>query len=108
MNKADTIRFRNENAQLVRMSNRNHRNCVRFSSNETREHLAKKVELCHDLKKKKMEFITEAIFQNGARCDILSLDDGVVYEVLKSEKIEQAKKKEDYYPQELEIIFVKI
>lgn len=107
MNKKQNIEAVNRNLQLVRISNRN-KNCLRWSSNETKEHILKKLELCMDLKKKKMDFITEAIFHNNSRADILSLQDGVIFELLKSEKIEDAKKKLEYYPSELNVIFVKI
>lgn len=55
-----------------------------------------------------MKFVTEAIFDDSkGRADILVLDNGVVYEVLHTESLDQAKKKINIYPPILEIRFIK-
>jgi len=107
MNKRQRLFNRNHFLNLVEIGNRKI-NSLRWSSNETREHIFKKLELCMDLKKKGHNFITEVIF-NGrkGRCDILDLDTGDIWEVLKSEDIKKAKKKESYYPSECKIYYVK-
>lgn len=97
------------NLKLIRFSNRSgsHINCFRFFSGENRMHIFKKLEICMELKNKKHEFITEAIFENGSRCDVLDLTDGVIYEVLNSETDEEFEKKIKKYPMELEIVKVR-
>lgn len=58
---------------LVRISNRKI-NTVRISTANTYEHEKMKFELCWVLANKGYDFITEAIFTNGSRADILCLD----------------------------------
>ena len=106
MNQLQKIKNRNKFLQLVRVSNR-HINCLRWGVNETIDHVMTKLELCWDLKSKKISFITEVIFNDKGRADILSLDDGVIFEIMKTEDIEKAKKKLNYYPKECKVIFVK-
>lgn len=93
---------------LVRFSNRcgSHMNCIRFSLGESRQHIAKKVELCTMLREMKHDFLTEAIFLNGSRCDILDITAGVVYEVLHSETEEQLAEKVKHYPEQLTVMKV--
>lgn len=99
----------NENLQLIRTSNRfgSQRNVLRWSSGETKEHIMKKLEICMELKEWQHEFLTEAIFKNGTRCDILDLTDGTIYEILCSETEERFQEKIKKYPQELKIVKVK-
>ena len=95
---------RNEVSRLLRMSNR-HRNVLRWSHNETVEHISMKFEICMKLKKWGHEFYTEAIFDDsGLRADVIDADTGVVYEVYQTEGIKSLKKKAQFYP--LEVRFV--
>jgi len=97
-------RKRNEVSRLLRMSNR-HRNVLRWSPNETVEHVSRKFEICMLLKKWGHEFYTEAIFDDsGLRADVIDADTGVVYEVYQTEGMESLKKKALFYP--LEVRFV--
>jgi len=97
-------RKRNEVSRLLRMSNR-HRNVLRWSPNETIEHVSRKFEICMLLKKWGHEFYTEAIFDDsGLRADVIDADTGVVYEVYQTEGMESLKKKALFYP--LEVRFV--
>ena len=97
-------RKRNEVSRLLRMSNR-HRNVLRWSPNETVEHISRKFEICMLLKKWGHEFYTEAIFdESGLRADVIDADEGVVYEVYQTEGMESLKKKAILYP--LEVRFV--
>ena len=97
-------RKRNEVSRLLRMSNR-HRNVLRWSPNETIEHISRKFEICIKLKEWGHEFYTEAIFEpSGLRADVIDADTGVVYEVYQSEGMESLKKKAALYP--LEVRFV--
>ena len=68
----------------------------------------KKLEVCIDLLSKNHKFITEAIFENGSRCDVLDLTSGVVYEILCSETDEIFEEKIKKYPKELEIVKVRV
>jgi len=98
------------NFSLVRFSNRtgNQLNSLRFSLSESKQHIMKKLEVCIDLLSKNHKFITEAIFENGSRCDVLDLTSGVVYEILCSETDEIFEEKIKKYPKELEIVKVRV
>ena len=97
-------RKRNEVSRLLRMSNR-HKNVLRWSPNETIEHISRKFEICIKLKEWGHEFYTEAIFEpSGLRADLIDADEGVVYEVYQTESMESLKKKALLYP--LEVRFV--
>ena len=95
---------RNEISRMLRMSNR-HRNVMRWSPNETIEHVSRKFEICFQLKKWGHEFYTEAIFEpSGLRADVIDADTGVVYEVYQTEGMESLKKKAMFYPLEVRCI----
>ena len=95
---------RNEISRMLRMSNR-HRNVMRWSPNETIEHVSRKFEICFQLKKWGHEFYTEAIFEpSGLRADVIDADTGVVYEVHNTEPSDSLVRKAQNYP--LEVRFV--
>ena len=96
----------NNNLQHVRISNRKI-NCLRWHNNESREHIIKKLDICRFLKENKHDFITEAIFLNGSRADIVDLTSGKIYEVLCSEKEEDCNVKIEKYPCEFSVVKVK-
>ena len=97
-------RQRNEISRLLRMSNR-HRNVLRWSHNETVEHISMKFEICMKLKKWGHEFYTEAIFDSsGLRADVIDADTGVVYEVHNTEPVASLVKKSRNYPLEVRFI----
>ena len=98
---------RNECLRLVRMSNRRV-NKIRIGNNESLEHRAKREEVCAKLLKSGKCFVTEAIFVNGGRADILVLDDFRVIEILKSERIENIEIKKELYPKGLRVEIIKI
>ncbi len=91
---------------LVRISNRvgSHVGCVRIGS-ESREHFIKKAEVCFDLKKRGHLFVSEGIFKDGQRADIIDLTEGYIYEILKSETDIMLKKKS--YPLKIKAIKIK-
>ena len=68
---------------------------------------AKKVELCCALREMKHDFLTEAIFLNGSRCDVLDVTEGVIYEILHSETEEQLAEKILKYPETLTVMKVR-
>jgi len=47
--------------------------------------------------------MTEVIFENGKRADVLDISAGVVYEVLKSEKEADCDIKTESYPSKFEV-----
>jgi len=96
----------NNNLQTIRISNRK-LNCLRWGSNETKEHILKKLDICLWLKEIEHEFITEAIFNNGSRADVVDLTSGIIYEVLVSEDESKFEEKVSKYPQEFEIKKIK-
>jgi len=104
MNKTELMEQRNSVKRLIRIMNRN-KNCLKWGSNETNEHIQMKLEICKYLKKQKIEFYTEAIFENGDRADIVNADSGIIYEVYQTEKIESLEKKSKKYP--LEVRYIK-
>lgn len=99
----------NNNLDLVRFSNRSgsHMNCFRFFNGESKKHILKKLEICIELKNKNHKFLTEAIFKNGYRCDVLDLSDGVIYEILNSENDKDFEEKVKNYPKGLDIVKVR-
>jgi len=94
---------RNECMQLVRISNRNTVCEIRYSNSESKKHIDKKKEICAELILQGKQFLTEAIFENGGRADILVLDDFEVIEILSSETERAFEQKKDYYPRGLNI-----
>ena len=52
--------------------------------------------------------ITEAIFNNNSRADVVDLSSGVIYEILFSEKEEDCDKKVKKYPEEFKLVKVKV
>ncbi len=104
MNKRDLQEKRNKIANLIRVSNRNC-NVLKWSSNETEEHINMKFNICKQLKKWNHHFYTEAIFaDSGLRADVIDADTGVVYEVWHTESEESLLRKAALYPLEVRFI----
>ncbi len=100
----------NRNLQLVETSNRmgSLRNVLRWAANETKEHILKKLELCMELKFLGHDFITEARFKSGGRCDVLDLTDGTIYEILHTESDKEFEEnKLQKYPAEFKIVKIR-
>jgi len=96
----------------MRYSNRSgsHINCFRFTKGEkggcTWEHEFRKFQICWELASRGHEFMTEPIFNNGKRADVVDLTAMVVYEVLASEKIDSCAVKIESYPDCFEVRMV--
>lgn len=61
-----------------------------------------------DLKENEHEFLSEAIFKTGKRCDVLDLSDGTIYEILHTETDAMFEEnKVEKYPDEFRLIKVK-
>jgi hypothetical protein len=73
-------------------------NVVKISRHEKFEHALAKFCLSWELMQSGQDIVTEAIFQNNKRADILALQEGTAYEILCSEKPENILKKEKEYP----------
>lgn len=71
------------------------RNVLKCSSGKSESYLHKrlKFEICNFLWENNIDFITEAVFMDNSRADLLILDWGVVIEVLCSESLKDFKKK---------------
>jgi len=109
MNKQELMRRRNDAMREVRHSNKigSHRNCIRISGANSLEHEITKFKICYNLIKDGKEFITEAIFDNGSRADILVLDDHKIIEILHSEKEKDCLEKAKMYPALFELEMVR-
>jgi len=94
-----TIQARiNESLNELRLGNRGHLNCIRLSSQTTGPHNDEIIKRCKDYLASGIPFITEAIFHNGRRCDILLPATMDVLEILHTESEAQYIEKIKYYP----------
>lgn len=98
MNLLDKMRQRAETMKLLSKKFNCKEGVVKINSGNTFTHELAKFLLCWKLASEGKQFVTEAIFENGKRADILVLDEFEAWEVLKSETAEQFKKKLDEYP----------
>ncbi len=104
MNRYAVQEQRNKVSRLLRTSNRN-RNAMRWSKNETPEHIDMKFAICKQLKEWGHEFYTEAVFEpSGLRADVIDADAGIVYEVLNTEGSDSILKKQHMYPLEIRVV----
>lgn len=100
MNKKDRQRHINRVLNTIRRSNRLslHTNCFRYFKNNSDVHELAKFYLYKELIDEGHVVMTEVIFENGSRCDILDVTDGIIYEILFSESREEAEGKATKYP----------
>jgi len=82
-------------------------NVVKVNVGNTLQHETAKFIKSFELIKGGHTIITEAIFKNGGRADIFCIDTLQIFEILHSEKLSDAQKKEGYYPEECEIFYLK-
>jgi hypothetical protein len=108
MNKLELQGIRNNNSQLIRMSNRsgNHANCIKISKGETKIHRIAKSIACSNLIDEDFTFYTEAIIDPtreylGGRADIFILENANTLEILHTETIRQCTDKNRKYPGEV-------
>lgn len=90
----DILRVR-ETLNLIDIHSR-HINCIRLHKSTNKEHRAKMFEICSFLIDNNHQFITEAKFVSGGRCDIVVLDEQVAIEILNTEDKNKFNKKQ--YP----------
>lgn len=98
---------RNVCMNLVRQSNRQ-LNEVRVSSGESKAHQAKKEEICKKLLSEGKHFVTEAIFKDGGRADILVLDNFTAIEIVNTETTESILRKQSAYPDGIKIEVIRV
>ena len=90
----------------VRLGQRGHLNCIRLNPSCSAEHNLKIIEICMEYLRLGIPFMTEAIFLNNARCDILLPATKEIIEVMKSETEKRYKAKN--YPSVFTIRQVRI
>ena len=90
----------NESLSELRFSNKSgsHLNCIRLNPSSKGPHNDKMIELCKGYLALGIPFITEAVFENGKRCDILLPATFEIIEVLNTETDEEFKEKIKSYP----------
>lgn len=76
-------------------------NVIKINRTNTFEHELAKFLLAWELMQNGEDIVTEAIFRNNKRADILALKEGTAYEILCSEKPENILKKTKDYPVEI-------
>lgn len=93
----------------IRISNRSGSmvNKLRMFKNNTFDHELAKYFLCWELLQRDHNFITEAIFENNQRADIIDLTTQTIYEIMENETIEEFNKKIKSYPDYFLIIPIK-
>ena len=93
----------------LRMGNRGHLNCIRLTNNNLRtKHTEEMISRCLEYLENQIPFVTEAIFANGTRADILLPSTFEVVELLHSETEERFKEKIKNYPSAFNIRRVKV
>lgn len=76
-------------------------NVIKISRHEKFEHALAKFLLSYELMQTGQDIVTEAIFNNKNRADILALQEGKAYEILCSEKEANLVNKSRDYPVEV-------
>ena len=79
---------------------------IKINTHNTLEHELAKFFLCWEAQKNGSTIVTEGIFKNGKRCDILNLDHREAIEIVNSETINSMKDKKEQYPTD-KIMFIK-
>ena len=94
----------------IRISNRSssHIGCFRGSPGaESDEHLDMKYQVWKQLKKWGHDVMTEVIFENGKRADVIDMTDGIIFEILHTETVQELQEKVKDYPEIFEVRHVR-
>jgi len=83
------------------------KNSIKISAHNSFSHELMKFKICYQLRKEGKEFITEVIFQNNSRADIICLDDMKIIEIICTEKESDCIEKMKKYPMAFEKIMVR-
>ena len=94
----------------LEISSRRALNCVKVNSHNSLEHESLKFFICYELRKRGVDFYTEAKFTgNIGIADIICFNPntgiGKIIEILHSETLEEAKEKTKKYPDDIEIVY---
>ena len=100
----------NEALQTIIISNRNgsHLNCIRLSNAASEEHNKKIIEICLEFLRTNTPFMTEAIFHNGYRADLINCYTHEVMEIMVTETDESIENKISKYPDLFKIVKVRV
>jgi len=71
--------------------------------NNTWQHEFRKFQIFWALRKQGHNVMTETIFTNGKRADIIDMDNGVIFEVTFTETEKKLEEKTEHYPEIFEI-----
>jgi len=106
VNQLDKLRRIREAQNTMRMSNRSgsHAECFRASpGGETEAHIRRKFDVWLTLRNRGVPAMTEAIFENGKRADVVDMINHIVYEVLHTETDQEFQEKVKDYPSLFEV-----
>ena len=106
MNKIELMSRRREAWRTLDLMKSPKKNCIKINSHSSKSHEFMKFSICWELAKQKKEYITEAVFCNNRRADIVILDDHKIVEIICSETEQECKEKVKDYPKLFEIIMV--
>jgi len=106
MNNVELLSRRREAWRTLDLMKSPKKNCIKLSAHSTKQHEFMKFSVCWELTKQKKEYITEAVFCNNKRADIVCLDTHTIYEILGTEIEEECKEKVNDYPKLFEIIMI--
>jgi hypothetical protein len=82
-------------------------NKLKINVNNGFPHELVKFIVLYRLRQNGHDVVTEGIFRNGKRCDLIDLSSNVIYEVLNTERIENIDLKQAKYPAKIYPLFVK-
>lgn len=100
-----TLEKRNQALSLLEPMNRK-TGIIRLGA-ESKEHIDLKIKICEHLQRRGFEFVTEAKFVTGGRCDIFCLDTFTAYEIAVSEKSESIERKKLTYPVGIKVVEIR-
>ena len=84
-------------------------NCIRLTNNNLgTKHTEQMIATCLEFLENKVPFITEAIFTDGSRCDILCPSTKDIIEILHTETDEMFKDKIKKYPAYFNVLKVRV
>ena len=108
MNKEIMMRI-NEALNYLRLGNRGHLNCIRLvNSNLRTKHTEEIISRCLEYLENGIPFVTEAIFKNNSRCDILLPATFEIEEIMNTETDESILAKQNKYPDIFRVIKVRV
>ncbi len=73
-------------------------NVIKFSAHETFEHFLAKCLLAYEIRQNGENFVSEAIFNNGKRADLVNLNVAEAWEITHSESDKSIEQKKQDYP----------